>query len=119
MSGDNCFVDTNILIYASAASQGRKHEIAKLVVEDLWRSRNGVLSTQVLQEFCFNLRRKMRPVLSVAETVERLSDYLSWPIVTNTVESTIGALEIESEHQLSFWDALVVQAAQSASCTVL
>ena len=119
MSVDNCFVDTNVLLYAAHSSDARKHEIAKLLIEDLWRSQTGVISTQVLQEFCFNLRCKVRPPLSVADTVERLRDYLSWPTVTNTVESTIAALEIEAEHQLSFWDALIVHAAQVAGCAVL
>jgi predicted nucleic acid-binding protein len=119
MSADSCFLDTNILLYAADPSEGRKYHIAKLLIEDLWRSQTGVISTQVLQEFCFNLRRKVRPPLSVAETVERVSNYLSWPTVTNSVESTIAALEIEAEHQLSFWDALIVNAAQVAGCAIL
>ncbi len=55
---DKFFVDTNILIYAHDASKGAKHERAVHLVERLWDSRTGVLSTQVLQEFCFSLRRK-------------------------------------------------------------
>ena len=119
MSADSCFVDTNILLYAADPSETRKHEIAKSLVENLWRSQTGVISTQVLQEFCFNLRRKFRPQLSIAETVERVSNYLSWPTVTNTVESTIAALEIEAEQQLSFWDALIVNAAQVSNSNIL
>ena len=119
MSADSCFVDTNVLLYAADPSDTRKHEIAKSLIENLWRSQTGVISTQVLQEFCFNLRRKFRPPLSIAETVERVSNYLSWPTVTNTVESTIAALEIEAEHQLSFWDALIIHAAQVSDSKIL
>ena len=48
---DRFFVDTNILMYAHDTSAGEKHERAKAVVEELWRDRTGVGSTQVLQEF--------------------------------------------------------------------
>ncbi len=119
MSGDSSFVDTNVLLYANDPVQGRKHEIAKMLVEDLWKSRSGVISTQVLQEFCFNLCRKLKKPLSIADTAERISEYLNWRIVTNAAESTIAALEIEAKHQISFWDALIVNAAQTAGCAIL
>jgi predicted nucleic acid-binding protein len=50
MSGKT-FVDTNVLIYAHDTEAGRKHDIAKPVLRELWADRTGVLSTQVLQEF--------------------------------------------------------------------
>ncbi len=55
---DKYFVDTNILIYAHDPSMGLKHRRGLDIIEGLWRSGRGVLSTQVLQEFCVNLRRK-------------------------------------------------------------
>ena len=53
MSGKTS-VDTNILIYAHDLDAKAKHEIAKEVLRDLWSSRAGVLSMQVLQEFYVN-----------------------------------------------------------------
>ena len=47
---DKFFVDTNILMYTHDTSAGAKHERAELLVEELWRDRTGVVSTQVLQE---------------------------------------------------------------------
>ena len=55
---DRYFVDTNILMYAHDNAAGEKHERAKTLVEELWRERKGVVSTQVLQELAVNLRRK-------------------------------------------------------------
>ena len=55
---DKYFVDTNILMYAHDTSAGAKHERARALVEELWRDRTGVVSTQVLQELAVNLRRK-------------------------------------------------------------
>jgi predicted nucleic acid-binding protein len=113
------FVDTNILMYAHDASAGAKHERAKAVVEELWRTRSGVVSTQVLQELCVNLRRKAGRPLELKATRDLIADYLTWQIVVNTGESTLAALDLEERYRISFWDALVVHAAQAAGAEVL
>jgi predicted nucleic acid-binding protein len=113
------FVDTNILIYAHDRSAGIKHERARQLIERLWTSGHGVLSTQVLQELCVNLRRKVAKPLSVDELRRLLQDYLSWEIVVNTPESVIQALEIEERYKTSFWDALILQAAEQSGAAVL
>lgn len=112
-------VDTNILICAHDRSAGLKHDRARRVVEELWNSGEGVLSTQVLQELCINLRRKVANLLPVGEVRQLIEDYLSWEVVVNTPESVLQALEIEVRHKISFWDALVIQAAESAGAEVL
>jgi predicted nucleic acid-binding protein len=113
------FVDTNILIYAHDRSAGVKHDRARRTVEELWNSGGGVLSTQVLQELGINLRRKVAKPLPVDEVRQLIEDYLSWEVVVNTPESVLQALEIEVRHKISFWDALVLQAAESAGAEVL
>jgi predicted nucleic acid-binding protein len=117
--GDKFFVDTNILIYAHDRSAGLKHERARQLVERLWTSGQGVLSTQVLQELCINLRRKIARPLPVEELRHLIQDYLSWEIVVNTPASVLHALEIELRYRISFWDALVLHAAESAGAEVL
>lgn len=57
---DKAFVDTNVLIYAHDVDAARKHEIAKDLLRTLWLERTGMVSTQVLQEFCVNATRKIR-----------------------------------------------------------
>lgn len=116
---DRYFVDTNILLYGHDRSAGLKHERARQLVERLWTSGEGVLSTQVLQELCINLRRKIARPLPVEEIRQIVQDYLSWEIVVNTPASTLGALEIEVRYQTSFWDALILQAAESSGAAVL
>jgi predicted nucleic acid-binding protein len=113
------FVDTNILMYAHDTSAGAKHERAKALVEDLWRQRSGVVSTQVLQELCVNLRRKAGHPVDLRTTREIVADYLSWDVVTNTGESILEALQLEEHYQISFWDALIVQAAEVSGAAVL
>ena len=113
------FVDTNILMYAHDASTGAKHERARTLVEELWRTRSGVVSTQVLQELCVNLRRKAGRPLELKATRDLVADYLSWQVVVNTGDSILEALDLEARYRISFWDALVVQAAQAAGAEVL
>jgi predicted nucleic acid-binding protein len=116
---DKFFVDTNILLYAHDRSAGVKHERARQLLERLWTSGEGVLSTQVLQELCINLRRKIAHPLPVEEIRQIIQDYLSWEIVVNTPASTLHALEIEVRYKMSFGDALILHAAESAGAAVV
>ena len=116
---DRFFVDTNILMYAHDTSAGEKHERAKALVEELWRDRTGVVSTQVLQELAVNLRKKARRPLDAKATREIVADYLTWQVVVNGGESILEAFELETRYQISFWDALVVQAALASGADVL
>jgi predicted nucleic acid-binding protein len=113
------FVDTNVLVYAHDPSAGEKHVVARELVERLWESRAGVLSTQVLQEFHVNVRRKSTRPMTAQEARRALTDYLCWEVVVNTGNSVLEAIEIEERHGLSFWDALIVQAALSAGVETL
>ncbi len=116
---DEYFVDTNVLMYAHDAAGGEKHQRAKELVERLWRARAGVVSTQVLQELAVNLRRKARKPLSARETREIVADYLTWRVIVNRGSAILEALDLEFRHQISFWDALVIRAAQSAGVDTL
>ena len=92
---------------------------AKALVEELWESRSGAVSTQVLQELAVNLRRKAKKPLDAKATRDIIADYLAWQVVVNGGDSILEAFELEARYQLSFWDALVVQAAQVAGAEIL
>lgn len=116
---DKKFVDTNILMYAHDKGAGPRHERAKALVEELWRTRTGVVSTQVLQELCVNLRRKIAKPVDTDTVREIVTDYLSWETVVNDGGSILKALEIEDRYQIGFWDALVIHAAEISGATVV
>lgn len=116
---DRYFVDTNILMYAHDAAAGEKHQRAKALVEELWENRSGAVSTQVLQELAVNLRRKAKKPLGAQDTRDVVSDYLAWHVVVNTGDSILEALDLEARHKVSFWDALVIQAAQASGAEIL
>jgi hypothetical protein len=85
------FVDSNVLIYAHDADAGSKQRIAADRLGDLWNSGTGLLSNQVLQEFHVNLTRKLTTPL--AATIVRAS-------------------EIGEVWRISFWDAMILAAAE-------
>jgi len=89
------------------------------LLEHLWDSGRGVLSTQVLEELCVNLRRKLSNPLPVEEIRLLIRDYSTWEVVGNTPQSILQALDVEARYQTSFWDALILQAAQSAGASIL
>ena len=113
------FVDTNILIYAHDRRAGEKHELARELIERLWNTGGGVLSTQVLQELCINLRRKVAIPLSTKEIRNLVRDYMAWDVVVNGPISILEALDIQKRYDVSFWDALILQAATASGATIL
>jgi predicted nucleic acid-binding protein len=110
---DKVFVDTNILVYAHDLDAGNKHDQAAEIVSQLWESRNGVLSTQVLQEFYVTLTRKVSSTLSKLEARKLVQKYSHWHLVLNDPSIIIQASEIEESNNISYWDALIVSAAYS------
>ena len=116
---DKAFVDTNILVYAHDRSLGVKHDRARALIERLWRTGGGVLSTQVLQELCINLRKRVARPFSADETRRVIEDYLNWEVVVNTPDAILEAMSLATRHKISFWDALILQAAVGSEAEIL
>jgi predicted nucleic acid-binding protein len=113
------FVDTNILMYAHDRSTGEKHIRANGLIQQLWNSGTGVVSTQVLQELCVNIRRKSTRPLSLDETRDLVRDYMDWEVVVNDGDSILEALALERRFSLSFWDALIIHAAERSGAETI
>ena len=111
------FVDTNILVYAHDTDAGGKHDTAKALLAELWDSRSGSLSTQVLQEFYANVTRKCPPARDQVQA--EIHNLLSWRPVSIDAEILESSWKIQERYQLSFWDSLIVAAAKGASCRYL
>ena len=113
------FVDTNILIYAHDRAQGERHAVASAVIEGLWVSGDGVLSTQVLQELYVNLSRKLRKPMPRPRARAVVERYTAWTVHPIEPGDILAASELEQRHTLAFWDALIVVAAQRLGATRL
>ncbi|MFQ5990645.1 MAG: PIN domain-containing protein [Candidatus Methylomirabilales bacterium] len=108
---DKVFVDTNILIYGHDLDAGHKRALANALLKDLWATRLGLLSTQVLQEFYVNVTRKIPSPLSPATARNVVRGYCMWQVEVLGPDMILRASEIEERYELSFWDALIVTAA--------
>jgi predicted nucleic acid-binding protein len=113
------FVDTNILLYAHDRDAGDKHERARQLLITLWHANSGCLSTQVLQEFFVNVTRKIPQPLSTAMAREVMHTYLPWIRVATDGQMAIRASEIADTWQTSFWDGMIIAAAERAGAAEL
>jgi len=119
MKGDSVFIDTNVLVYAYDAKAGRKHEIARDLLTELWSREGAVLSIQVLQEFFVTVTRKISRPIEPRLAREIVEDLLTWSVVVIDGASVLAAIDLQGLEKISFWDALIVAAAQKAGTKVL
>lgn len=111
------FVDTNVFIYALDEADPTKLQAARVWRAELWKSRRGRISYQVLQEFYVKVTQKWPSAREEARAEVR--DLLSWRPVAVDAGLLEQGWRIQDRYQLSFWDALIVAAAKSASCRYL
>ena len=119
MSGNRQFVDTNILVYAHDDSAGAKRDRARALVEQLWESRDGCLSVQVLQEFFVSVTRKIAKPLDAETAKEIIADLSRWHVHVPAADDVLGAIGIHQRTGISFWDAMIVRSAAEMGCDVL
>jgi predicted nucleic acid-binding protein len=116
MNGGKAFFDTNVLLYIHDADL-RKRAIATELFERYTTSDLMLLSTQVVQEFYVVGSKKLRiPRPKVIEIVGALLDI---PLVALGPAQITSAIEIEERYNISFWDALILAAAESGGADVL
>ena len=113
------FIDTNILVYAHDQSSGEKHQVARDLIQGIWKTGNGCLSVQVLQEFYVTVTRKVSRPLPIEEAAEIIRDLSFWQVHSPTAEDVLGAIDIQRYYQVSFWDAMVIHSAKCLSCQVV
>jgi predicted nucleic acid-binding protein len=113
------FVDANVFLYAYDRSEATKQSRAAAWLEYLWRERIGRTSTQVLSEVYVNLTRKPRARFSAEHSWPLVASYFEWdplPVGENVMRR---AREIEARWRISWWDSMVVAAAQLQDCEIL
>lgn len=109
------FVDTNILVYAHDMDAGPRHDIAAALLRQLWEAREGVLSTQVLQEFYVNVTRKIPKPISRKDGRDLVQTYTAWRVIGVEPADVLAASDYEERFRLSFWDALILVSALKAN----
>jgi predicted nucleic acid-binding protein len=111
------FVDSNVFLYAVDEADLVKQQSARTWRAELWKSRRGRVSFQVLGEFyvtAVRLRPKARE-----EARAEVRDLLVWNPVVMDVALLDHGWKIQDRYGLSYWDALIVAAAKASSCGFL
>ncbi len=113
------FVDTNVLVYTRDGSYPEKQSRASKWMSYLWISRSGVLSYQVLQEFYINVTAKLKPGVSQPDARAEIVTLLAWSPIPMNQTVLEGAWAAQDRYRISWWDALIVSAAQIGNCGIL
>ncbi len=114
---DKSFIDTNVLIYAYSTQDYKKREVARRVLLRLEKEGTGCISTQVLQEFYVAATKKLSISADAArEIIQATSCFHLTQIDRSLLMKAIG---ISTDSQVSFWDAMIIAAAQSSGCVDL
>jgi predicted nucleic acid-binding protein len=113
------FVDTNILVYAHDRSARSKHERSLGLIEELWENHLGCLSIQVMQEFYVVTTQKINKPLDRETATRILRNLTQWHIHAPIADDVLGAIGLQQQYELSFWDAMVLWSAQQLGCSTL
>ena len=119
MSGNRQFVDTNVLVYAYDVTAGDKHSRARALVNELWETREGCLSVQVLQEFFVTTTRKIPRPLEAPAAAQIIADLAHWHVHAPAASDVLAAIDIHQRTEASFWDAMILHSAKELGCGTL
>lgn len=111
---DRWFVDTNVYVYAVDTRDRRKQRAAQQLLS-AERSRL-VLSAQVLGEFYVTVTRKLPDPLPPRDAAAAVAGLSVFPAVVLDNRLANAAMATSDAHQLSYWDALIIEAAAAAGC---
>ena len=117
--GDKVFVDTNVLVYAWDSAEPEKQNQALAWMAYLWKERTGRLSYQVLTEFYITVTQKLDPGMEPERARRNVRLFFPWHPVQIDSRACETAWQVQDRYRLSWWDALIVSAAQGAGCRYL
>jgi predicted nucleic acid-binding protein len=110
------FVDTNVLVYSRDSRDAAKQQRAHAWLAFLWETKRGRVSRQVLHEYYVTVTRKLEPGLSPEAARADVRALFLWLAPIDPQGLIESAWTLQDQFSLSFWDALVVAAAESAGC---
>lgn len=114
-----CFVDANVFIYSRDPSNASKQSRAAEWIERLWAERMGRTSTQALSEFYVTVTRKLPHPLPKDDAWADIDLFMAWEPQAVDTKVFARARQIEERFRISWWDSLIVAAAQLQHCTLL
>ena len=108
------FLDSNVLVYLFDATDERRRNIARSLVEQAHAGK-AIISFQVVQETLHVLTRKLKPPMR-ADDAQAVLDTVLAPLwrVQPTAALYAQALQVQQRQGFSFYDSLIVAAALEA-----
>lgn len=113
------FVDTNVIVYRYDTRVPAKQSRADEWMTFIWSRHAGRVSTQVLLEFYSTITRKLRPAMAASDVRQVVRGLSSWQPIPVDLPVLERAWFLQDRFPLSWWDALIVAAAQICECEVL
>ena len=117
MSGVECFLDTNILLYA--ASRSPADQVKKKIAIDLMAQTQFGLSAQVLQEFYTVATRKADLRMAADQALEWIENLEEFPCLPIDVGLVKTAAETSARYRISYWDGAILAAAHAMGAPIL
>jgi len=108
------FIDTNILVYTLDQKNIEKRDMARKIVKKVVESHQPVISTQVIKEFYVVASNKLKADPIIVKNI--IHNFHNMEIVNNDLDLIEQAIDISILSTLSFWDSLVIAAAEKANC---
>lgn len=103
-----CFIDTNIFVYAIDPEAKYKHLRSLELIE----TADFGLSAQVLQEFFVTVTRKLAMPISPSDAMAYIDRLTEFPVVPIDSAVVVEGMRNSVKFQLSFWDGAILAAAQ-------
>ena len=113
------FFDTNILVYLFDQSSLTKKQTAQNLLAQYSLEGGIAISTQVLQEFFVVTTRKLASPLTIPNARHVLEKFLQLQVILINGEMILSATRLLEKYSISFWDALIIEAAKVSGAKVL
>lgn len=113
---ERVFLDTNVLVYAfdtHPASAAKRESALRLLADD---ALTPCISTQVLGEFFVTVTRKLPQPLSASGAAAVIAELMHLPVVPTDAALVSAGIATAQSAQVSYWDALIIEAAVAAGC---
>lgn len=116
---DKYFIDTNILVYANDRTEKGKYERAKQILFNGIANEDIAISTQVLSEFYVTVTKKIKVKLPANTAKKEILLLKAIEIVEIDFNLIIQEINISDKNKLTYWDSLIIAAAQEARCNIV
>lgn len=111
------FIDTNILVYALDNRDNDKMNKARNILRKVIYENKPVISAQVINEFYVAATKKLSIDKNLIKTI--VHNFKNMEIIASDLQLTENAIKISIESQISFWDSLIIAAAEKANCKLI